>query len=160
MLDSDLAKLYGVETKVLNQAVKRNRERFPEDFLIEPNSNELTNLRSQIVTLGGLTTENHIFRHAPLLFTENGVAMLSSVLHSKEAIQVNITIMRAFTKLRSFLAMGHATEKRVDKLEKDTNQLFRIVFQKLDHVDNKLHEYEKAVTPKLPRNRKKIALKD
>lgn len=106
MLDSDLAKLYGVETKILNQAVKRNQERFPEDFLIKPNSSELAELRSQIVTLEEITHEKHLFRFSPFLFTENGVAMLSSVLNSKEAIQVNITIMRAFTKLRSFLGHG------------------------------------------------------
>ncbi|HXH73539.1 MAG TPA: ORF6N domain-containing protein [Bacteriovoracaceae bacterium] len=158
MLDSDLAKLYGIETKVLNQAVKRNRERFPEDFLIEPNSSELAQLRSQIVTLNRLTNENQLFRYNPYLFSENGVAMLSSVLQSREAVQVNITIMRAFTKLRSFLSMGDALEKRVDKLEKGTNQIFKIVFEKLDHVDNKLTDYEEALTPKLPRNRKKIGL--
>ncbi|WPU63636.1 ORF6N domain-containing protein [Peredibacter starrii] len=159
MMDSDLAKLYGVETKALNQAVKRNRERFPEDFLIEPNSSELASLRSQIVTLEGSSHENH-FRHSPFLFTENGVAMLSSVLHSKEAIQVNITIMRAFTKLRSFLAMGSPLEKRVDKIQKETNQLFKIVFERLDHADNQMAAYEEAVTPKLPRIRKKIGLKN
>jgi hypothetical protein len=78
MLDRDLAKLYKVGTKVLNQAVKRNLERFPEDFMIEPNSSELASLRSQFVTLQGATNENHVFRHPPYLFTENGVAMLSS----------------------------------------------------------------------------------
>jgi hypothetical protein len=159
MLDSDLAKLYGVDTKILKQAVKRNRERFPSDFLLEPDSSELASLRSQIVTLQGLTNGNQIFRHGPFLFTENGVAMLSSVLHSQESIQVNITIMRAFTKLRSFLAMGDALEMRIDKLEKGTNQLFKIVFEKLDHVDDRLAGYEEALSPKLPRNRKKIGLK-
>lgn len=159
MLDSDLAKLYGVETKVLNQAVKRNRERFPEDFLIEPDFSELASLRSQIVTLHSTTHEKHAFRHTPFLFTENGVAMLSSVLQSKEAIQMNITIMRAFTKLRSFLAIEGAFEKRVDKLEKKTNQLFKIVFEKLDSVDERLTTYEEALAPKLPHNRKRIGLK-
>lgn len=152
MLDSDLARLYGVETKTLNQAVKRNRERFPEDFLIEPNSSELASLRSQIVTLEQLTHQNHMFRFSPLLFTENGVAMLSSVLRSKEAIQINITIMRAFTRLRSFLSMDSKTEK--------TNQLFKIVFERLDQVDKRLDEFEEAVAPKLPRNRKKIGIKN
>lgn len=152
MLDSDLAKLYKVETKVLNQAVKRNLERFPEDFMIVPNSSELAELRSQIVTLADVTNEHHVFRHTPYLFTENGVAMLSSVLSSKEAIQINITIMRAFTKLRSFLTMGDALEKRVDKLEQGTNQIFKIIFEKLDYI----HE---QVTPKLPANRKKIGFR-
>ncbi len=85
--------------------------------------------------------------------------LYSSVLHSKEAIQVNITIMRAFTKLRSFLSMGGTLENRTDKLEKETNLLFKIVFEKLDEVDTRLTAYEKALTPKLPPNRKRIGLK-
>lgn len=89
MLDRDLAKLYKVETKVLNQAVKRNLERFPEDFMMEQSFSELASVRSQFVTLHGATNKNHVFRHPPYLFTENGVAMLSSVLDSKEAIQIN-----------------------------------------------------------------------
>lgn len=140
--------------------MNRNRERFPEDFLIEPNSSELADLRSQIVTLDKLTHENHVFRFTPLLFTENGVAMLSSVLRSKEAIQVNITIMRAFTKLRSFLSMGGALEMGVSNSEKETNKLFKIVFERLDQVEGRLTVYEDALTPKLPRHRKKIGLKE
>lgn len=151
MLDSDLAKLYGVETKVLNQAVKRNLERFPQDFMIIPNSSELAYLRSQLVTLDTITNQNYVFRYAPYLFTENGVAMLSSVLNSKEAIQINITIMRALTKLRSFLSMDNSLQHQVTVLEDNTNKLFKIVFEKLDHI-------EKQVTPKLPANRKKIGL--
>lgn len=151
MLDSDLARLYGVETKVLNQAVKRNLERFPIDFMIRPNSSELADLRSQIVTLEGLTAENYIFKHPPLLFTENGVAMLSSILKSRQAIQVNIAIMRTFTKLRSFLAMENSIEERVTNLEKGTHKLFKIVFERLDNM-------EEQITPKLPPNRKKIGL--
>lgn len=76
--------------------------------------------------------------------------MLSSVLHSKEAIQVNITIMRAFTKLRSFLSMESTIEKRVNKIENETSKLFKIVFEKLDQVDERLTDYEEAITPKLP----------
>ena len=86
MLDSDLAKLYGVETKRLKEQVKRNISRFPKDFLIEPNLSELATLRSQIATLGKSSAEHYAFKHAPFLFTENGVAMLSSVLQSKQAI--------------------------------------------------------------------------
>ena len=153
MLDSDLAKLCGINTKVLNQAVKRNLDRFPDDFLIIPNLNELANLRSQIVTLGDLTYQNHVFTHPPYLFTENGVAMLSSVLRSKEAIQVNISIMRTFTKLRSYLAMDNSLSEKVDKLEKGTNKLFKIVFERLDGL-------EEQITPKLPANRKKIGIKN
>ncbi len=153
MLDSDLANLYGVEVKVLNQAVKRNLERFPEDFLIVPNSSELAHLRSQIVTLERASHQNHVFKFTPFFFTENGVAMLSSVLRSKEAIKVNIAIMRAFTKLRSFMMMDNsALEGRVQNLEKNTHKLFKIVFERLDSV-------ETLITPKLSDNRKKIGLK-
>jgi hypothetical protein len=153
MLDSDLAKLYGVETKRLKEQVKRNAERFPHDFMVIPNSSELADLRSQIATLGLLTYENSVFKHDPYLFTENGVAMLSSVLNSKTAIQMNITIMRTFTKLRSFLAMEN-------KLENETNHLFKVVFERLDKVENKMEMYIEAITPKLPKNRKKIGLKN
>ncbi len=154
MLDFDFAELYEVETRVLNQAVKRNRERFPKDFLIEPNSSELADLRSQFVTLGLLTHENHVFKYAPYLFTENGVAMLSSILRSKEAIQVNITIMRTFTRLRSFLSMESSLTERMGKLEKTTNHLFKVVFERLDTLDE-------AELPKFehPHDRKKIGLK-
>jgi hypothetical protein len=153
MLDSDLANLYGVETKRLIEQVKRNFERFPEDFLIIPNSSELASLRSQIATLKDPSHQNYRFKFTPFLFTENGVAMLSSVLRSKEAIQVNIAIMRAFTKLRSFMMMDNSSlEGRVENLEKNTHKLFKIVFERLDSV-------EELITPKLSENRKKIGLK-
>ena len=98
MIDSDLAGLYGVETKVLKQQVKRNIDRFPEDFMFELTTEEFANLRSQFVTSswGGV-------RYLPMVFTEQGVAMLSSVLRSKQAIKVNIQIMRIFTKVRQLL---------------------------------------------------------
>ena len=125
MLDSDLANLYGVETKRLVEQVKRNSERFPEDFLLIPDSSELAYLRSQIATLERPSHQNYVFKFTPFLFTENGVAMLSSVLRSKEAIQVNIAIMRAFTKLRSFMMMDNSSlEGRVQNLEKNTHKLF------------------------------------
>lgn len=151
MLDSDLAKLYGVETKVLNQAVRRNLNRFPEDFMFVCNFGDLDCLRSQFVTANQIHKWNMKRRSSPMLFTENGVAMLSTVLNSDKAIQVNISIMRTFTKLRSFLAMESSLEKRMSKLEKGTNQLFKIVFEKLDNL-------EEQITPKLPKNRKKIGL--
>ncbi|MDR0962291.1 MAG: ORF6N domain-containing protein, partial [Mediterranea sp.] len=96
MLDRDLAEMYGVETKVLNQAVKRNIERFPEDFMFQPTKEELS--RSQIVTLNKGRGSN--IKYLPYAFTELGVAMLSSVLNSKVAIQVNMGIMRAFVAVR------------------------------------------------------------
>ncbi len=151
MLDSDLAKLYGVETKVLNQAVKRNLNRFPRDFMFVCSSDELEALKSQIVTSKDGTTWNYMRRSAPMVFTENGVAMLSSVLRSDRAVEVNISIMRIFTKLRSFLMMEEGMEKRMDSLEKGTNQLFRVVFERLDDLEEKLPSHNK--------NRRRIGIK-
>jgi hypothetical protein len=149
MLDSDLADLYEVETKVLNQAVKRNIARFPQDFMFLLTSEECDSLRSQFVTSkkgkGGR-------RYLPYVFTENGVAMLSSVLSSEKAIQINVSIMRIFTRLRSFLLLEKDLSDRVTKLEQGTNQMFKVVFERLD-------SYEEMVTPKLPGNRKKVGLK-
>ena len=112
MLDSDLARLYGVETKVLNQAVKRNIQRFPEDFMFRLTKDEC--LRSQIVTSNGGRGGS---RYVPYVFTENGVAMLSSVLRSDKAIAVNINIMRAFSAMRNFLMNNAAIFQRMDQLE-------------------------------------------
>ena len=103
MLDSDLAELYEVETKVLNQAVRRNRDRFPDDFMFRLSSEEFDILRSQSVTSSSWGGR----RYPPYAFTEQGVAMLSSVLRSKRAVHVNIEIMRAFVRLRELLA-SHA----------------------------------------------------
>ncbi len=114
LLDQDLAALYGVATKVLLQAVKRNRRRFPQDFLIQLTEREWTALRSQIVTSkpgrGGR-------RFAPYVFSEQGVAMLSSVLGSERAIAVNIEIMRAFVKLREVLSSNKELARRFDELQ-------------------------------------------
>lgn len=151
MLDSDLAKLYGVETRVLNQAVKRNIERFPEDFMIEPNSSQLSELRSQIVISQKLSSEKVVFNFRPRLFTENGVAMLSGIINSPRAIQVNIAIMRTFTRLRSFLSLESNLENRLNEVEKGTNKLFKIVFERLDGLEEQL-------TPSLKPNRKKIGI--
>lgn len=113
ILDSDLANLYGVETKALNQAVKRNIDRFPDDFMFQLTKEEC--LRSQIVTLN--TAQGKHLKYMPHAFTENGVAMLSSVLKSKAAIEVNINIMRAFTAMRSFMAANTAVFNRIEALE-------------------------------------------
>ena len=113
MLDSDLAKLYQVETKVLNQAVKRNIKRFPEDFMFRISKEELEILRSQIVT-----TKFTMTRAMPYVFTEHGISMLSSVLKSDIAIYINIQIMRTFTKMREF-ALGYSDViKRLKEIEK------------------------------------------
>lgn len=153
ILDSDLAELYEVETKALTRQVRRNQSRFPEDFLIEPNSIELEDLRRQFGASNPPRHWNYKRRSSPMLFTENGVAMLSSVLNSERAIHVNISIMRIFTKLRSFLHLEKDLRDRMNKLEMDTGKLFQIVFERLD-------EYEEMVVPKLPKNRKKIGLSD
>jgi len=158
MLDRDLAKLYGCPTSRINEAVKRNQQRFPDDFLIIPTINELSELRSQIAISSDLNTRNLVFKNPPNLFTENGVAMLSSVLHSEHAITINIAIMRTFTKLRSFLTLGSPLESRVTKLENETKKIFQHVFEKLDNIEQKINTYEEELKPKLPKNRKRIGL--
>jgi hypothetical protein len=124
LLDSELAELYEVETKALVQAVKRNRTRFPSDFMFQLTQQELTILRSQTVTSsqwGGR-------RALPYAFTEQGVAMLSSVLRSDRAVQVNIAIMRAFVRLREMLLSNADLARRLDALEQKYDAQFRVVF--------------------------------
>ena len=116
LLDADLAALYGVETKVLLQAVKRNLERFPEDFMFQLDTDEWTALRSQIVTSNEKPTGRGGRRYAPYAFTEQGVAMLSSVLNSPQAVQINIAIMRAFVKLREMLATNRKLAYQFEEL--------------------------------------------
>lgn len=125
MLDGDLAALYDVEVKVLNQAVRRNLDRFPDDFMFQLTKEEFDDLRSQSVTSssgwGGR-------RYPPYAFTEQGVAMLSSVLRSKRAVQVNIEIMRAFVRLRRMLASHAELARKLDALEKKYDAQFKVVF--------------------------------
>lgn len=132
MIDKDLAKLYGVETKVLNQAVKRNIQRFPEDFLFRLTKEEC--LRSQIVTLNEARGKH--LKYLPNAFTENGVAMLSSVLKSETAIEVNIRIMRAFTSMRSFVLNNPHIFNRLEVMEH--NQL--LLQNGLTETKNKIEE--------------------
>ena len=127
MLDADLAELYGVETRVLVQAVKRNIERFPEDFMFQLSKEEADFLRSQIVTLKKGRGQHS--KYLPYAFTEQGVAMLSSVLRSQRAIQVNIEIMRAFIRLRRMLASHVELARKLDALEKKYDAQFRQVFE-------------------------------
>src|SRR5574337_520351 len=124
MLSTDLAALYGVEPRVLVQAVKRNLERFPDDFMFQLTREELTNLKSQIVisSWGGLR------RASPYAFTEQGVAMLSSVLRSARAVQVNIEIMRTFVRLRRMVASNAELARRLHALEKKYDVQFKTVF--------------------------------
>jgi phage regulator Rha-like protein len=116
MLDSDLAELYGVPTKVFNQAVKRNRDRFPSDFMFQLTIQEFDALRSQIVTLKAGRGRHR--KYVPFVFTEQGVAMLSGVLRSKRAVQVNIEIMRAFVRLRQILSTHKELAKKLEELER------------------------------------------
>ncbi len=132
MLDSDLARLYGVETRVLNQAVKRNIERFPEDFMFQLTKEEC--LRSQIVTLNERRGKH--LKYMPYAFTEMGVSMLSSVLRSKTAIEVNIRIMRAFTAMRSFLISNELMFKRIETIEHN----YLLVNRHLSEHDRKFDE--------------------
>lgn len=118
MLDEDLAELYQVETKMLNRAVKRNLDRFPQDFMFELSKEEYESLRYQIGTSKGKGGRRYI----PYAFTEQGIAMLSSVLNSKRAIQVNIAIMRAFVQFRKLMADNEKLARQVAELEKTTSK--------------------------------------
>lgn len=149
MLDKDLAELYGVETKVLNQAVKRNIERFPDDFMFQLNKDEWEFLRSQIVTIKNGRGE-HV-KYLPFAFTEQGVAMLSGVLRSPIAIQVNIRIMRAFVAVRQYLAIqkqeNGELEARIKQLEetfeeslRDRNEIDEDTRFRLDQIEEALAE--------------------
>lgn len=124
MLDSDLAELYGVETRVLNQAVTRNAKRFPPDFVLQLSSIEVTHLRSQLV----ISSQHGGSRYAPRAFTEQGVAMLSSVLRSKRAIDVNVAIMRAFVHVRALLTSHEVLARRIDELEQRYDGNFADIF--------------------------------
>ncbi len=126
MLDRDLAELYGVETRALVQAVKRNIRRFPDDFMIQLSQEEFDDWRSQIVISNPSAKMG--LRRAPYAFTEQGVAMLSSVLNSQRAIDVNIEIMRAFVRLREMLASHKGLARRLNSLEKKYNAQFKVVF--------------------------------
>ena len=123
MLDQDLAYLYGVGTKVLNQAVRRNRSRFPQDFMFQLTQEEVSNLRSQFVT-----AEPRNIRYLPYVFTEQGVAMLSSVLRSERAVRVNIEIMRAFVQLRQLLSSHADLSRKLEALENKYDAQFKVVF--------------------------------
>ena len=135
MLDRDLAELYGVPTKTLKQAVRRNAERFPNDFAFVLNNQEVATLRSQFVT-SKATDPRGGTRHPPMAFTEQGVAMLSSVLNSPRAIQVNIAIMRAFMRLRHILATHADLARKLDELEQKYDGQFRVVFEALRQLMN------------------------
>jgi len=144
MVDSDLAELYGVETKYLKRQVKRNTDRFPEDFMFELTKEEFANWRSQFVTSN--SSNKMGLRYAPYVFTEQGVAMLSSVLNSSRAIAVNIRIIRVFTKIRKMLFNNKDLLLRMEKIERklsSQNKSIELVFQYLDEL---IEKKEKPVT--------------
>lgn len=136
MFDFDLALLYGVETKVLNQTVKRNSERFPKDFMFQLADREADVLRSQIVTSRENKAQNSHGgkRYAPYAFTEQGVAMLSSVLKSKRAVAMNIHIIRVFTKMREMLLTHAELRGKIEQMERKHDKQFRIVFDALKEM--------------------------
>lgn len=131
LLGFDLADLFDTETRILKQAVRRNMERFPGDFMFELSEDEFESLRSQIVTSNRGGT-----RYIPFAFTEQGVAMLSSVLRSKKAIDVNIAIMRAFVLLRQHLADYHELKEQIEGLEEEMNMKFEDINQALNYLLN------------------------
>jgi len=171
LLDSDLALLYGVATKVLNQAVKRNRERFPDDFMFQLNADETGFLRLQFVTLEKerrtnwsqivTSSEKHRGkRYRPYAFTEQGIAMLSSVLKSDRAIKVNIAIMRAFVKLRQLLNANRELakkfselEQRVGKHDEDITAILEAIRQLMAPPEKPRREIGFHVREKVPRYR-------
>ena len=126
MLDRDLAELYGVEVKQLKRSVRRNIDRFPSDFMFMLSKKELENWRCQFGTSNNLRMG---LRYSPMAFTEQGVAMLSSVLNSKRAILANIQIMRAFTKLRTMLLTHEDLKRKIEAMEAKYDEQFSIVFQ-------------------------------
>jgi hypothetical protein len=140
LLDRDLSRLYGIETRVLKQAVRRNRDRFPEDFMFELSSEEFADWRSQFVTskeaLKGL-------RYAPMAFTEQGIAMLSSVLNTPKAVAINIAIIRAFVQMRHAIASNKIIEKKLKDLQDQTNKHDRAIVNILQFLQNEIAEAQK-----------------
>ncbi len=153
MIDRDLAELYDVETRVLNQAVKRNEKRFPEDFMFQMSKEEMQEWKSQIVISN---SEKMGLRKSPLVFTEQGVAMLSSVLNSDRAIMVNIQIIRVFTKMRKLVETHKEILKKLEQLEKkDIEQDDKIML-----IFEYLKQLEKAKQEELEhKHRRKIGFK-
>ena len=149
MLDVDLARLYGVGAKALNQAVRRNLKRFPGDFMFRLTWDEVERSRSQFVTLNETATQRtqgSNVKYLPHAFTEQGVAMLSSVLKSKRAVQVNVEIMRAFVRLRDLIGHNRELAQRLDVLESKYDRQFKVVFDAIREL----------MTPPVPAAKKRI----
>ena len=148
MLDRDIAELYGVETRALKQAVRRNIKRFPGDFMFELTKEEFENWRSQFVTSN---RDKMGLRYRPMAFTEQGVAMLSSVLKSERAIEVNIAIMRTFVQLRQMLTTHKDLARKLMTLEKKYDEEFKIVFEAI---------HELMTPPEKPRSKIGFVVKE
>ena len=148
MIDADLAVLYDVPTKRLKEQVKRNIERFPEDFMFELTKNEKDEL---VANCDRLATLKHSSVN-PLAFTEQGVAMLSSVLRSEKAIKINIEIMRAFARYRALLRENEELKKEILKLDAKLNQAFKYLLDKLDALHQKANEPRKPIGYKTDKN--------
>jgi len=152
MLDADLAKLYEVPTKALNPAVRRNPERFPADFMFQLTAEEILNLRSQNVTSSFPIHGGR--RYAPFAFSEHGVAMLSSVLKSPKAVQVNIMIVRAFIRMRQMIADNLNLTHRVEKLEQTQDRTTSVIGIIVDDINRLSDEVEfSRALPVLPKRR-------
>jgi len=156
MVDRDLAELYGVETRVLNQAVRRNEKRFPEDFMFQMTPEEMHDWKSQIVISN---TEKMGLRKSPLVFTEHGVAMLSSVLNSERAIGVSIAIIRVFTKMRELLSTHKEVLLKFEQLEKkdgEQDDKIMLIFEYLKQLEKaKQEELEFKNRPRIGFNPQK-----
>jgi flagellar capping protein FliD len=156
MLDKDLADLYGVETKQLKRAVNRNIERFPEDFMFELTKEEDDSLRCQIGTL----KRGEHSKYLPFVFTEYGILMLSSVLNSKRAVQVNIQIMRVFTKLREMLMNYKDLQEKIDAMEKKYDNQFKNVFEAIKLlIQNDQHINQRFVHEESQQKNKKYGFR-
>jgi phage regulator Rha-like protein len=153
MIDRDLAELYGVETKVLKQTVRRNKDRFPSDFMFEMSAEELQNWRSQFVTS---ISDKMGLRYPPFCFTEHGVLMLASVLYSKRAIQINIQIVRVFIKMREILMEHKEILQQLENIQNDLAKHDEKIILIFEYI-NRLEEEKQLVTDR--QNRKKVGFK-
>ena len=138
MLDSDLAELYGVETRRLNEAVKRNAERFPTTFMFRLTDAEAAAMRSQIAT-----SSKRRIKYQPLVFTEHGVVMLSSVLNSPRAVQMSILVVEAFVRMRELIASNKDIAARVEKLERSHDRTASVIEVLVDEIDGLAHEVKR-----------------
>jgi hypothetical protein len=143
MLDRDLAMLYGVETRALNQAVRRNTDRFPEDFMLQLTREEIMRISQFVTSSAHPGVKTLKYSKSVMAFTEHGVAMLSSVLNSPRAVQVNIAIMRTFAKLREIISQHKDLARRLAELEKKYDAQFKVVFDAIRQL----------VTPPAPKRR-------